>query len=82
MLEQSLPFFNSLGVHLTAERIYSTLLLRAANFVEDRCPPTPIEMGNPMTVQQCLRMGEQISFLLMFGGRKAVALFSLAFYPQ
>lgn len=35
LLEQSLPFFNSLGVYLTAERIYSTLLLCAANFVED-----------------------------------------------
>lgn len=62
--------------------MYSALLLHDANFGEEGYLPTLTEMGNPVIVQQCLRMGEQISFLLISGGRKAVTLFPVAFYSQ
>lgn len=46
LLGQSLPFFDSLGVYLTDDSIYSTLLLHAAGFAEEG-PPRPHRSGRP-----------------------------------
>lgn len=49
-LEQSLSSFHSLGVYLTAENIYSALLLLAASFAEEVFPNTH-RGGRPVVVQ-------------------------------
>lgn len=80
LLEQSIPFFHSLeDVSDSREHVFHTVP-PCGDFAEEGYPPIPTEMGSPVTAQRCLRMGEQISFLLMFGGRKAITLFSLGFY--
>lgn len=44
--------------------------------------PVHTEVGDPVMVQQCLRMDEYISVILSFGVRKAITLLPLDLYPQ